>query len=422
MHRPSAQNDPLAPLGHHWQDATHISYGVVTAGVYSRLWKLEGSWFNGREPDENRWDLDLRKLDSYSGRLTVNPTGRLSFAGWYGYLPSPEALHPDEPVHRYGASALYGGRGIGGGAWSSMLLWGANAHGGLAQNSVTAETNLEIGQRNAVFGRAEYVRKSADDLVLPGADPDRQFDVGSLAGGYMREIASIPGGTIGVGGRVSVNFVPSELESYYGSRTPAGVSVYVRVRPKRMTSEAAMPMTEGAMPGMEHGRQPMPMPAPANAHPTMPGMHDMPGMNMSPDSSRSVPHDSAMARMGHDSTMHRLAHDSTMAPMRMPMDSAMHMSHDSSMRMPMSSGMKMTKEGAQSHGAKAATAVKRTARPSVSTSNKAPMKKPTKARPKATSKPKPKAVQSPAHQGHSMPGMQMPGMKMPGDSSRPRKP
>ena len=75
MHRPSAQNDPVSPLGHHWQDATHISYGVATAGLYSRVWKLEGSWFNGREPDGNRWNLDLRQFDSYSGRLTVNPTG-----------------------------------------------------------------------------------------------------------------------------------------------------------------------------------------------------------------------------------------------------------------------------------------------------------------------------------------------------------
>src|SRR5689334_2971708 len=145
MHRPSAMDNPLAPIGHHWQDATHISFGVLTAGLYTRRWKLEGSWFNGREPDENRWNLDLRGLDSYSGRLTVNPTGRVSLSGWYGYMPSPEALHPDEPVHRYGASAMYGGRGLDGGAWASALVWGANEHDGHASNSVVAETNLEIG-------------------------------------------------------------------------------------------------------------------------------------------------------------------------------------------------------------------------------------------------------------------------------------
>jgi hypothetical protein len=247
MHRPSAQNDPLAPLGHHWQDATHISFGVLTAGLYSRQWKLEGSWFNGREPDENRWNVDLRRLDSYSGRLTVNPTGRLSVAGWYGSLPSPEQLHPSESVHRYGASALYGGRGIAGGAWESALIWGANDHVGVAENSVVAETNLEIGRKNAVFGRAEYVRKSAQDLVLPNVNPEQQFDIRSLVGGLMREIAPIPGGSIGVGALVSVNFVPGAVESFYGTRTPSGFAVYVRVRPKRMATES-MPMT---MPPME---------------------------------------------------------------------------------------------------------------------------------------------------------------------------
>lgn len=402
MHRPSAQNDPLAPLGHHWQDATHISFGVLTAGIYSRVWKLEGSWFNGREPDENRWDLDLGRLDSYSGRLTVNPTGRLSLAGWYGYLPSPEALHPDESVHRYGASALYGGRGIAGGAWGSMLMWGANEHGGLAENSVAAETNLEIGRRNAVFGRAEYVRKSAHDLVLAGIDPARQFDVGALVGGYIREIASIPGGSIGVGGRVSVNFEPSELQPYYGSRTPAGISVYVRVRPKRMAAEAAMP-------GMDHNGHQMPMPTATDAHP----MPDMPGMKMSPDGSRGMARDSAMRRMSHDSTM---------APMRMPMDSAMHMAHDSTMRgVPMSSGVKMTEDAGD---AKAKTAGKHSPRASgketTKATTKASTKTSTRARPKPTSKPK--AAKAHAHQAHPMPGMQMPGMKMPGDSTHPRKP
>lgn len=242
MHRPSAQSDPLAPLGHHWQDATHVTFGVVTAGIYSRLFKLEGSVFNGREPDENRWNLDLRRLDAYSGRLTVNPTGRISVAGWYGYLPSPEALHPEESVHRYGASVMYAGRGLGGGAWGSTLLWGANRHAGHAENSVLAESDLQVGRKNTIFGRAEYVQKNAEELVLSGIDAERQFDIGALSLGYLRELGSIPGGTIGIGGRASVNFVPSTVGQFYGTRTPKGLSVFVRVRPKAMESHAGAEM------------------------------------------------------------------------------------------------------------------------------------------------------------------------------------
>jgi len=242
MHRPSAQSDPLAPLGHHWQDATHISFGVVTAGIYTRSVKVEGSVFNGREPDENRWNLDLRGLDSYSGRITVNPTTRLSVAGWYGYLASPEALHPAESVHRYGLSTLYAGRGLRGGAWASSLVWGANALASTVQNSALAETNLEIGKLNTLFGRAEYVRKSAQDLVLPGTPADRAFDIRSVVAGYIREVASIRGGTIGIGGRASINFVPAAVGAYYGTRSPKGISVYVRVRPNVMPSHEPMDM------------------------------------------------------------------------------------------------------------------------------------------------------------------------------------
>ena len=67
-HRPSAASDPLAPLGHHWQDATHITFGVLTLGMFSRTWKVEGSIFNGREPDEHRTDIETRTLDSYAGK------------------------------------------------------------------------------------------------------------------------------------------------------------------------------------------------------------------------------------------------------------------------------------------------------------------------------------------------------------------
>ena len=241
MHRPSAQSDPFAPLGHHWQDATHITYGVVTAGLYSPLWKLEGSIFNGREPDENRWDFDFRRLDSYAARLTVNPSPRWSFASWYGYLDSPEALRPDESTRRYGASALYSGRGWRGGEWATLVMWGANAHGGEAEHSAVAESNLEVGRRNTLFARYEYVRKSAEDLVVPGADHHETYDINSVVAGYIREIASIRGGTIGAGFRASLNFIPRSLEPTYGTRMPGGFAVYVRIRPTRMVMPTATP-------------------------------------------------------------------------------------------------------------------------------------------------------------------------------------
>ena len=44
----------MAPLSHHLQDSTHTSFGVVTTGFVIDRVKLEGSAFNGREPNEQR--------------------------------------------------------------------------------------------------------------------------------------------------------------------------------------------------------------------------------------------------------------------------------------------------------------------------------------------------------------------------------
>lgn len=226
MHRPSAQSDPLAPLGHHWQDATHIAYGVMTAGVFTRQWKLEGSWFNGREPDENRWDLDLRPFDSWAGRLTVSPTERVSLSGWYGFLKSPEAIEPEESTRRYGASLLIAHPSVAEG-WSTMLLWGANDHGDRPEHSFVAESDLQING-HSVFGRYEFVRKSAEDLLVAGP---AHFPIQSLVAGYARDFVSTPSVSIGAGFRASVNFIPASLAESYGTRRPAGFAVYLRVRP-----------------------------------------------------------------------------------------------------------------------------------------------------------------------------------------------
>ena len=245
MHRPSAMDNPAAPIAHHWQDATHVSFGVVTGGIYSRQWQLEGSVFNGREPDENRWDFDPIKLDSYSGRLTVNPTPHWSIAAGYGYIKSPEALNPDESMHRVTASILHGAKLGSGGQWSSTVVWGANKHstGASWSNGFLAESEAILDTRNTLFGRTELVQKSAEDLVvdspvttrdgivLPGFPADERFTVGVLQLGYIRELTRLRWATIGLGAAGALNFVPAPLESYYGSRNPAGAFVFLRLRP-----------------------------------------------------------------------------------------------------------------------------------------------------------------------------------------------
>lgn len=258
MHRPSAMDVPEAPLGHHWQDATHISFGVVTAGLFSRTWKLEGSAFNGREPDENRWDIDPIRLDSYSGRLTVNPSATWSFAAGYGFLKTPETssfnsvgnttINPNESIHRLTASALYG-RALSDGQWSATALWGANISPSTGwSHSLLAETEAVLDEHNTVLARGEWVQKSVSDLALSapsaGLSPNQLLGVSALSAGYIREITRTLGATVGLGAIGTVNFVPASISTAYGSRTPVGAFVFLRLRAvgERMKPESGMPM------------------------------------------------------------------------------------------------------------------------------------------------------------------------------------
>ena len=243
MHRTSGMDIPTANITHHWQDATHISFGAVTGAIFTRRVKLEGSVFNGREPDEHRWGIDRIRLDSYSGRLTVNPTAHWSLTAGYSWLKSPEALHPDESLHRLTASVLHGRKLGADGQWSSALIWGANkpsGHHGMT-HGVLGETEAVLDARNTVFARAEYVQKSADDLVLDDAsavpagvavfDADHVFEVGAVSAGYIRELGRWRWATIGLGAQGTINVVPGSLAEVYGSRTPVGASIFLRLRP-----------------------------------------------------------------------------------------------------------------------------------------------------------------------------------------------
>jgi hypothetical protein len=248
MHRPSALDDPFAPLAHHWTDATHITYGVLTAGVFTRRAKLEATLFNGREPDEDRYGFDFHPLDSYGFRLTANPMARWALSASYCYLAEPEGLHPDEDQRRLGASVLHTVRLGRAGEWAAALVYGANQHvrrdgraNGGWEHSLMVESNLQLDRANTVYGRIEYVRKSGEELVIPG-EADAEYDIGALSLGYVRELAASTGATLGVGARAAVNLVPAALEPVYGNRTPVGVAVFVRLRP------ALLPPHHGSAP------------------------------------------------------------------------------------------------------------------------------------------------------------------------------
>jgi hypothetical protein len=219
---------------------------VLTTGLFTKQVRLEGTLFNGREPDEDRYDFDFDALDSYGARLSVNPTPHWAVSASYGYLKEPEALHRDENQHRLGASLLHTVRLGRQGEWASAMVYGANKHvepsgvTGPWEHSIMAESNLQFDQANSVFGRVEYVRKGGEELSLPDPLREDQFDIGNLSLGYIREFARYRGATLGAGARVAINLIPEALEEVYGSRTPVGVAVFLRVRPGLLEGAHAM--------------------------------------------------------------------------------------------------------------------------------------------------------------------------------------
>jgi uncharacterized membrane protein len=236
-HRLSAMLDPMAPLGHHWQDSTHIAFGVLTAGLYNRAVKVEGSWFNGREPDENRWDFDLRTPDSWSTRLTVNPTANLSAQVSYGELRSPEQLRPEASLVRVTASATANLPVWEKGNWATTLAFGRNReereH---ASPSFLLESTLEVDEHHAPFGRVEWLRKTGHDLFLPPPAEDERFGITSFVLGYAYHFDAIGGLQPGLGFRFAIDQVDPDLEPFYGRRTVYGFMVFFHLWPERMSA------------------------------------------------------------------------------------------------------------------------------------------------------------------------------------------
>jgi hypothetical protein len=225
----------VAPIAHHWLDSTHISFGVVTGGVYGRQWKAEASVFNGREPDEHRTDFDFGALDSVSGRVWFLPTPRWALQVSAGKLTEAEASETGGPgidVSRVSASATYHAMRGDNGIWATTVAWGRNAESGHGSNALLVETNLTINDRDAWFGRFEAVSKTAHDLAL--GESDEAFTVAKLQGGYTRYLDAWKGFRPGIGAALSAGFVPEDLKPAYGSRVNVGFAVFLTLRPAAM--------------------------------------------------------------------------------------------------------------------------------------------------------------------------------------------
>jgi hypothetical protein len=241
MHRLSAMSDPDAPISHHWQDATHITFGVATAGLKFDQFKIEGSLFTGEAPDENRLNFEKPLMDSYSGRISYNPTKELAFQFSRAFQKNPDRDGSNEWLST--ASGIHTHVFDGDEKWiSTTLVWSAKTshHSVTEQISTLAESEFHFGA-NAIYGRFEYVEKSQEELLVVGSAgyaPNAKEPIKELTLGINRRLFESLGLDVNLGVQGTLNIVPENIAFVYdsGSANPSlyqnAFQVYLALHPK----------------------------------------------------------------------------------------------------------------------------------------------------------------------------------------------
>jgi hypothetical protein len=284
-HRQSASEDPIAALGHHQEDSTHIAFNVLTGGFTYRWARVELSGFHGAEPTEARWHFEPspngHAIDSVATRLTVSPTA--DWTGQYSiaHIRAPEALYPSEDQQRQTASVMYhhtfhpkplpaakpmqmpgmnmdmAGMDMNPPAptptthrlppmpmvpnpatdFSTTFLWGRTKSltGNGKENSYLAEALLRFAHTNYAWTRLENAGRSNELLLSPGSPLPPNFvesPLGHVAGytfGYNHDIHLGAYVIAAPGAQFTVYRTPQPLRSIYGD-TPTGEVMFVRFR------------------------------------------------------------------------------------------------------------------------------------------------------------------------------------------------
>lgn len=231
MHRPSAAGLVLATLGHHTFDSTHISYGVAAAAIERGRWTIEGSVFNGREPDEHRWDFDMGKMDSHAGRVWFRPTETLELQVSRGKLVEPEILEEGNVIRTTASAGWF--KPAADGLAAATVGYGVNKAHGEHRHGLFGEFTLER-LPFSVSGRLD-VQQVETSVLLTGDVEDHAEDrepartVMALTLGGTRRIGTWRGFEGDIGAHATVYRVPQILKATHGSN-PVSFQVFFRLR------------------------------------------------------------------------------------------------------------------------------------------------------------------------------------------------
>jgi hypothetical protein len=221
MHRAAAMDSPEAPISHHWLDSTHITFGVVTGGFTWKSWKVEASAFRGREPDQNRWDIETGDLDSRSARISFNPTGNWALQASWADIVSPEALEPLVDEERVSLSALYARPFGSAGLFTGTAAFGRKDKDGETLDAWLFEGAIQLNDAWTIFGRAEQVDQA--ELAPPSIYTVRKVSLGAIHDWRLNDDIKL-----GVGVLINGFDIPAPLSAAYGDT--GGGMAFVRLK------------------------------------------------------------------------------------------------------------------------------------------------------------------------------------------------
>jgi hypothetical protein len=226
MHRRTASLQPTAPLAHHQLDSTHITHGTIAGGIRVGSWELAASTFRGREPNEDRLDLELGALDSYALRAAWG-RGDTRAQVSIGWLADPHTTEPGD-VTRLTASLEHAGT-VRDRPAAVTVAWGRNRDPFSAEQALLLEATLGLG-RGTGYLRGEVADKhiiGAGGLHAPGTGhPHVISRIGLLMAGYTRTLWTRGPHGLHAGADISVYRVPAELTESYGH--PMSMHLYTR--------------------------------------------------------------------------------------------------------------------------------------------------------------------------------------------------
>ena len=237
MHRPSSLYNPDAPIGHHWQDATHILFGVGTLGFRYKNFKLDGSLFTGTEPDEDRYNFDKPRFNSWSARLSYNPSPAWALQVSQAWVNDAHASGPPEDVNKSTASAIHSLRWDSGNSINTTAVWGYNhtVQGHHPDShSILLESALSLN-KTAIYGKYEWVEKSTGNLLLDESiyEDGELFPINAFTLGVQQNLVNVLHTNVSVGVQGSLYAAPDKLNPVYGNN-PIGLQAYLRIYPRMM--------------------------------------------------------------------------------------------------------------------------------------------------------------------------------------------